>query len=613
MIRYLTRWCFLGVIVCVASVPEAFAQLTPKSVASTAPAAESELHGVVRDDGGRALAGAVVSALGSMTAFAVSDRDGRFAFRNLPAGPYLVRVHLQGYLPQRGRIIQATVGTHTLSTVALTRLDPDKTSGPTVLAAGIGPVDVPAADDETPSGDDHGEVAWRMRHAKRSVLKETEYAIAEPETSFLGDSLGQMRRAVGVPMRVASLLADVHMSGQLNLLTSTSFDGADVMGAMHERLPGAVAYLALAAPTANGNWRVRGTLAQGEVRSWVLAGAFERAASATHRFEAGLSYGTQQYVGANPAALAATRDARRNVASVYGYDNWTINPRVAVSYGAKYARYDYLADPGLISPRLGLSVRPFARDSLTLRAAVSHRETAPGAQEFLPAAQGLWLPPERTFSSLGDSGFLPERVDHVEVQAERQISRDVTVRARAFREHVEDQVLTVFGQGPARSAGHYYVGSAGDVDATGWGVGVSRVIADGIRAGVDYTEVQARWLRRSLEGETLAQLDESFRAADQRIRDITASVTTAVAATSTRLLFVYKLNTAFAESTSPHARFDMQVNQPLPFLRAAGGDWEMLVAIRSMFHEDAVDGAAYDELLVVKPPRRVLGGVTVRF
>ena len=45
------------------------------------------------------LSGAVVSALGSTSAFAVSNEDGHFTFRNLPAGPYLVRAHLQNYLP----------------------------------------------------------------------------------------------------------------------------------------------------------------------------------------------------------------------------------------------------------------------------------------------------------------------------------------------------------------------------------------------------------------------------------------------------------------------------------------------------------------------------------
>jgi hypothetical protein len=41
-------------------------------------------------------------------------------------------------------------------------------------------------------------------------------------------------------------------------------------------------------------------------------------------------------------------------------------------------------------------------------------------------------------------------------------------------------------------------------------------------------------------------------------------------------------------------------------------DWELLVAVRNMFYEPAEAGAL-DELAVVAPPTRVLGGISVRF
>jgi hypothetical protein len=39
----------------------------------------------------------------------------------------------------------------------------------------------------------------------------------------------------------------------------------------------------------------------------------------------------------------------------------------------------------------------------------------------------------------------------------------------------------------------------------------------------------------------------------------------------------------------------------------------MLFAVRNMFRELAADASIYDELLVVRPPKRVVGGLTVRF
>jgi hypothetical protein len=92
-----------------------------------------------------------------------------------------------------------------------------------------------------------------------------------------------------------------------------------------------------------------------------------------------------------------------------------------------------------------------------------------------------------------------------------------------------------------------------------------------------------------------------------------------VAPSSTRLLVVYKVNTAYAASQfgevapTPGVRFDVQVNQELPFLNFTSAQWEMLVAVSNLFKEALYENSVYDELMVVRPPKRILGGVTVRF
>ena len=57
----------------------------------------------------------------------------------------------------------------------------------------------------------------------------------------------------------------------------------------------------------------------------------------------------------------------------------------------------------------------------------------------------------------------------------------------------------------------------------------------------------------------------------------------------------------------------MQITQALPFMNFMNAQWEALVGVRNLFREVAIDGSIYDELLVVGPPKRVVGGVTVRF
>jgi hypothetical protein len=102
----------------------------------------------------------------------------------------------------------------------------------------------------------------------------------------------------------------------------------------------------------------------------------------------------------------------------------------------------------------------------------------------------------------------------------------------------------------------------------------------------------------------------------ETIRTVTASVQGIVPVTLTRVLVMYRVSNAFADRmTAPGTgtRFDVQVNQSLPFLNFRGAQWEMLIAVRNAFREDMFDGSVYDELLVVRPPKRMLGGVTVRF
>jgi hypothetical protein len=80
----------------------------------------------------------------------------------------------------------------------------------------------------------------------------------------------------------------------------------------------------------------------------------------------------------------------------------------------------------------------------------------------------------------------------------------------------------------------------------------------------------------------------------------------------------YRLSTGFASPAAEaddaelDARFDVQVSQRLPFLAFTNAQWEVLFAVRNLFREfDA--GAFYDELLVVRPPKRIVGGLLVRF
>src|SRR3981081_2921553 len=82
------------VLLCLPSPGSAQSAPEIRPVTHIASFAPGSIQGVVQDERGAPVAGAMVSALGATTAFAVSDRVGRFELRTLSPGPYLVRAHL---------------------------------------------------------------------------------------------------------------------------------------------------------------------------------------------------------------------------------------------------------------------------------------------------------------------------------------------------------------------------------------------------------------------------------------------------------------------------------------------------------------------------------------
>jgi hypothetical protein len=620
--------CLVALPVYAAGADPAFAQFTsrtaPSIIRQVAAATQGELRGTVLDDARRPLPGAVVSAVGSTSAFAITERDGSFVVRNLPSGPYLVRVHLQGYAAPRARVVQVNGGIQTVPALSLTVREGGSRQ---VLEAGIGSSEVEAgAEPEAaapsgPSEIDRSEVAWRLRHVKRSVLKDLDITEVTDDAPVMAG----WRPSLSGDESFNGWLAELPFYGRVDLLTSTSFDRPHDLLSLDLAMPTGVTSLSLSAPVGAGDWSVQAGLTQGDIASWIVSSSFARRGSTRHQFEGGITYGAQRYQGGNAYLLAALSDGNRNVGEVFASDNWSVNPHMEVRYGAKFARYDYLNDNGLLSPSVGVTIAPDPNSSLRIHASASRREVAPGAEEFLAPTTGPWMPPQRTFAPLSvRNGFDRERVDTFEVSLERQWAGDFMIGVRAFKQDVDGQVVTLFGfaqpTSPVASIGHYYVAGGGDFDARGWGLSVTRKMLDGVRASIDYTMTDARWVEQGSDSLRLASIAPStVRRDTERLYDLRAAVESEVVQTDTRFFVVYKINSAFAsgDRVGPlrniGARFDVQVNQGLPFLKFATSQWEMLVAVRNMFRDGLADASVYDELLVVRAPTRIVGGLSVRF
>ena len=622
----------VGVLVLLCADRPAYAQ-SRNEAARVASLAPGSIGGIVQDERGAAVEGVVVSAVGPTNAFTVSDLGGRFVLPTLSPGPYLIRAHLSGFVAARGQMVDVRPSARASSSIALHRVAASEPQPLGVLAAGFGTVvDAPApavaqtdgADavgttgvEPSPVDESHSEVAWKLRHVRRGVLKEATFIddLINGETS---EAPGFGRAAESSARLAASLFSATPFSGQLNLLTSGAFDAPQQLFST-DGFVSSVAYLSLRAPVGDrADWTARAALTQGDMSSWIVAGAYTSRAPERHRYDIGVSYSTQQYGAGGSLAWRDDTSGSRSAGEVYGFDTFTVTPAIALTYGARVARYDYLDQSTLVSPRVALSLTP--ADHLRVNATASHRAIAPGAEEFVPPVDSaVWLPPQRTFSSVGSKPLDSERTSHLEIEVERDIA-GATFSVRAFRQRVRDQSATIFGidvPGTVASRlGHYLIANAGDGDASGWGAGVRTPVTRRVRGSVAYTRARARWN----EGDDLAYMillaPSAVRLGSDHVQDLATSLETELPRTATRVLVLYRVSNAFATAGDRpgfDSRFDVQVRQSLPFMDFSSARWEMLLAVRNVFREAAGDSSVYDELLVVRPPKRIVGGLALRF
>jgi Carboxypeptidase regulatory-like domain/TonB dependent receptor-like, beta-barrel len=613
---------------------------TGQPVARVASAAPGSLFGRVEDEKGSPIAGVIVSALGATTTFALSDRDGRFEFGTLAPGPYMLRAHLTGFVAPRAQMVQVRASARTTSSISLRR------AGSTpVLAAGLGgPIEIgdrsgdraeeapPSAADPSGSAvdapDSHTETAWRLRHARRSILKDASLPFdLVDETDHPGGvtPVDLLSRAVGPPARIAtSFFSETPFSGQLNLLTTGSFNLPQQLFSA-DSAPRNVAYVRVGAPVGErGDWTMRGALTQTDMSSWIVAGSYATRAPARHRYDAGMSYSTQRYDDGSPLSRSDFPDGTRSAGTLYAFDSFSVSPAVTLTYGTSYSRYDYLDERSLLSPRVELTVSAVGNFRITAQA--SRRALAPGAEEFLPPAEtGIWMPAQRTFSALGPSDrFEAERTTHLGVGVERDFGIS-TLAFRAFSQHTADQLVALFGaqmpDEPGAPSGHYFVGNAGDAQATGCTAEFRTLIGGRVHGSIAYSLADAELRPGDLRYVVLLA-PSSLRPTRETIHDVSTRIETNVPETSTRLLVLYRVSNAFARAAVDPApgprpaldsRFDVQVRQSLPFMNFSNARWEMLVAVRNFFRETSSDQSIYDELLVVRPPKRLVGGVTLHF
>jgi len=587
----------------------------PQRVRQQAAAAtlSGEIRGVVHDQAGAGIGGATIVAMGAALATVRSDQAGRFTLALSP-GEYILRATRDGYVSTYREAVRVQSSTLLERTITLVR----QGAG---IAVTNGPATVVA--DAQPPDHGHDELAWKLRHLPPTVLRDvgpdgvtsgSGAASFKSRSSFIDWALDESARA-------ANFITKTEFTGQVNYLTLSSLTAGGGWWQMPDLWSGRIATIAVGAPIGSyGDWQIRGAMSSGDVPSWTFAGEYKARGTRDHAFTAGLSFSSQA-LAAGPATAAIAPGDGRRVGSAYGGDRWRLTSRVDLEYGLRFDRYDYVTEPELLSPRIAARVNPVGRTFV--RVSMARRTIAPGADEFLPPPDSaLWLPPQRTFSPLVGFDLRAERVDSYGLAVEQefgQANRASTIVVRRFYQQSADQMATIFGLDRKGGAGHYYVSTLGDVDLDGWGFGVAGWLAPHLRGSVDYSISDARW-DRGVDRAFLERVaPSSARSAIERIHDLSATLETNLAPTSTGIAVSVRLNSAFSRVETRHARpiadgrFDLSVHQPLPYQPFRGGRLEMVFGLRTLSRDLAEVGSVYDELLTTAPPMRVTGGVRVRF
>jgi outer membrane receptor protein involved in Fe transport len=512
----------------------------------------------------------VVSFFGRGTGGVVtlSDSTGRFFLPALTPGSYTVRALTRNKLVAPPRQITVLPNRDYTFTMSLQEALPVE-------------VEEDAAETEVGSkkSTTTREINWLLRHKRRSVLEAR-------------GQEGGFRQVWSVPAPAPNrLLASwiPELDGTVEVMATPlgaggEIDGDNVPSFSVLRLKGRIA--------GSGHWTLGGLVSESESTAWRMAAEFVAEPVEGHELQFGTGYGTR-FVR---PLLPTEGDARlhdRSVGAVFGQDRWEVADAVTATVGARFSYIGFLDDAHHLDPSLRIDVK---RDDRTrLSGSFATRTMAPGGDLLTLAS--LASGPAVTYAAM-DRGLRAERSKRVEMAVAQELG-PTTLRAHAFYEAVRDQLVNAFEEnGSASPAVHIL--NAGRLQARGMGVSLGRRFGDHVTGQVTYTYGRA-WRG---DGPELAT----------DVSAVVARVETVIDETDTRVVALYRLNQLTGAETASNARrFDVQLSQGLPFLGAlTRADWDVLFSIRNLYYE-AGEGAILDEHAVSNPPKRVQGGIAVRF
>jgi len=545
------------------------------------------LLGWVEDTRGVPVAGAVISLFGKGVGAAglvtLSDSSGRFFLPSLPAGSYTVRALRPGHVaPARqvtvlpNRELRFTMSlTPEAEAAALAAASAAKKAGEEVRPPTV--------------AQNQRELTWLLRHKRRSVLEERTGATdTQGADAPRAASLSPWQPDLGATLELVTHpdsfgLGDELLDGDG---PSASLSALRLQGRLSE----------------SGTWSLGGLVSESGTTSWRMAAEFVLEAG-EHQIRAGSGYGTRML--RPTVAGPATRDER--VGAIFVQDRWQPSDELIATVGGRFSHVGFLERANHLDPMVSFELRPAAGAAVV--ATVSTHTLAPGGD--LLTLSTLATAPSIAMAAI-DERLRAQRSLKMELAVEESLG-STHVRAHTFYEDTRDHLGNAFNA--ADSLRSLRIFNTGRLAARGMGLTVSRRF--GVVSGsMSYTYGHG-WRTaqgRALPGDLAEERVLTFEEAD--FHDVVARVETVITGTDTRLLALYRVNSLMPQGDDRavnSSRFDLQLSQGLPFLGGlTHADWDLLLAVRNFYYE-ADDGTVLDEVAVLNPPTRVLGGIAVRF
>jgi hypothetical protein len=537
---------------------------------------------------------------------AVTDEQGRFELSEIPPGMYRLRAYLSGFFPSAFTRVVVEEGAERAATIlmSLSRLESGLSQEGYV--------------DETGEARTVSELRWVIQRQERNILKDNESLVPATDGERWEENPG--------------FEPGFALSGEFGIRAATYDEGLEEFPGAGAGLDARLAYARLFIPgSGDAHWLVSAQLLESALSSWAGRAEYVSSDLGGHRLATGVSYGNFLYGDLGefrpPESVLGKglRDQRSAewFGSVYTSDSFLVGS-ATFHAGITFQYFDYLDRASYASPRFEVSYPLGSGERTVLRGLADRRLQAPGGED-------IGLLSRVAYSSVYGPAPAPRSLDaestaRVGLGIEHQLNSNTRVAVRVFQENATDQLVRTFLEDEVSGgAGHFVVSNRGDFRTRGVGVAVNQTLGP-MEGSVGYTF--GRVLGRNpmtagfaVPGPAGIDGDSSF-ASDPEIHDVTTTLGASIDSTQTRLQAAYRViyhrglllgPDRASGGTNLDSRFSVQVFQLLPFVGWNGTQWELMVAVRDLFYDDIENASILDELSVIDAPRRVLGGVTVRF